>query len=136
MITLKFALIALMIGSSTYAPLQIGHMNLPGEQPAAQVELLHHTDFFACTEAIRTEAIKDTSNGQFINEQPVPKRIVEDMVVEDMVTAPETNPLINMDKTYEQVMAEAFEHIYAKINKMLDQIPESAKDQFQLQMMA
>lgn len=136
MITLKFALIALMIGSSTYAPLQIGHMNLPGEQPAAQVELLHHTDLSVPAEIIRTEPIKDISDKQLMNKQLMREEAIEDIVVENAAPAPEIKPSINMDKTYEEVLAEAFERIYAEINRMLDQIPESSKDQFQLQMMA
>ena len=79
----------------------------------------------ARTDAVQAGAIKD-----IVTEQPVQKETVK-----GTIAAPETKPFINQDKTCEQVMAEAFERIYEKINKMLDQIPEDSKDQFQLQRM-
>ena len=63
-----------------------------------------------------------------------------EIVHRDSISAPAaakevTANSINKDKTYEQCMKEAFEKIYEEVNRLLDQIPDQADEQFQLHRM-
>jgi hypothetical protein len=59
----------------------------------------------------------------------------EDILPIDSVSREEEFTGINQDKTYEQCMKEAFERVYEEINRLLDQIPDQADEQFQLRRM-
>ncbi|MDO8535646.1 MAG: hypothetical protein Q7S30_01350 [Candidatus Omnitrophota bacterium] len=104
MITLNFAMITMMIGSSML-PMHTQNIHAPMMNPAAQVEIIH-------------------------NEEIASPAIEKEEVANSVDTTPSS---INSDKTYEQCMKEAFEKVYDEVNRLLDQIPEQSSEQFQLQ---
>ena len=104
MITLNFAMVAMMIGFSVL-PMHTENMHTPMTYPTAKVEIV---------------------DIEVINREIVPVAPIEKK---------ETPGSINQNKTYEQCMKEAFERIYEEVNRLLDQIPDHADEQFKLQNM-
>ncbi|MCX5665880.1 MAG: hypothetical protein NT036_02370 [Candidatus Omnitrophica bacterium] len=68
---------------------------------------------------------------------PAPQvRVINEVAAPAAPIGKEAAPaLINQHKTYEQTMKEAFERIYAEVNRLLDQIPDQTDEQFQLHRM-
>lgn len=114
MMTVKFAILAMMISSSTYAPLNMENINRQIDYPKAQLEVVSET------------SIPSVSENEIINEPDVSNINGEYAQKSNAVIG------INQDKTYEQCMKEAFERIYEEVNRMLDTIPEHAQEQYQI----
>lgn len=99
MMTLKIAILAMMIGSSA-VPMHNGDINKAMVCPQVPIVAVSND-----TSALDTMRSTDTKT--------VPVRQV-----------------INKDKTYEQCMREAFERIYAEINRLLDGVVDRCDEQF------
>ena len=110
MMTLKFALITMMVGSNML-PMHMDRINTPMDQPKAQIEIVNRETLPATT------------------------LLVEEAVPVTSVEKKEGPAAINQDKTYEQCMNEAFERIYEEVNRLLDQMPDQTDEQFQLHRM-
>jgi len=101
MMTLKFALIAMMVGSNML-PMHMDKINIPMEQPRAQIGIVN----------IEISPAVPVQEEEVVPVAPVEKN--------------EEPVAINQDKTYEQCMKEAFERIYEEVNRLLDEIPDQA----------
>lgn len=126
MMTLKMAILAIMIGSSA-VPLHRGDINKAFERPQVS-EVINYavSDQMLSNDFIPVH--KDTSalgtrKPAHVNAAPVEKVVP----VKHMAPA---RPEINKDKTYDQCMREAFERIYEEVNRMLDELVDGREEQF------
>jgi hypothetical protein len=140
MMTLKFALITMIAGSSVL-PIHMDKIDIPVEQPRAQIEVINKEVPTAIV-VQKEEVAPAASPAAIIPVVPVapifPVSTIEKASPAETVAPAEKNEIsmgINQDKTYEQCMKEAFERAYAEVNRLLDQIPEQTDEQFQLRRM-
>ncbi len=109
MMTLNFAMIVMMVGSSMM-PMNMDIIYAPMVNSIPKIEM-----------------VKDvvTPAAPIVNKPAMTTPLASE----------ESAVGINQDKTYEQCMQEAFERIYAEVNRLLDQIPDMTDEQYQLRRM-
>ncbi|MDP3790500.1 MAG: hypothetical protein Q8R38_00420 [Candidatus Omnitrophota bacterium] len=106
MMTLKMAIIAMMISSSA-VPFNGSDVNKAIEHPRISEVM----DYSVPKDTSALD-VKDIADAQYAPvDQAAP--------VEEAVSARQT---VNGDKTYEQCMREEFERIYEEINRMLNEV--------------
>lgn len=115
---LKMAILAIAIGSSTM-PLH----NVDVNKAIVSTKVAEVASQEALQDIDILNNMKATTAGHIKSEDVMPLKQPENLG--KMAPVKEALPgaqLINEDKTYEECMREAFERIYAKINRMLNEV--------------
>lgn len=131
MMTLKMAIIAIMISSSA-AQLNDGSVKNAVELPRVS-EVVNYA-VSKDTGILNTKEISDPQIAQIDNVAPAGQAMpAQQAAAQSAATIEDTlidRPTINEDKTYEQCMKEAFDRLYEEINRMLDEVVDRCEEQF------